>query len=93
MRDSIPKLRHYPSYRILIEAHVSSSGQEDADQALSEERALAVKRFLMWECGVADERVRSIGRGAIEPLARLPGENDTAYERRSRRARLVLVGE
>jgi len=93
LRDAVPKLRHYPTYRILIEAHVSASGDSEADQALSEERALAVKRFLMWECGVADERVRNVGKGASEPVSRMPGESDTGFERRNRRARLVLVGE
>jgi len=52
-----------------------------------------VKRFLMWECGVSDERVRSIGKGASEPVARLAAESDTSLERRSRRARVILVGE
>lgn len=93
LRDAVPKLRHYPTYRIFVEAHVSASGDSQADQALSDERALAVKRFLMWECGVADERVRSVGKGASEPLARMPGESDAGFERRNRRARLVLVGE
>jgi outer membrane protein OmpA-like peptidoglycan-associated protein len=93
LRDAVPKLRHYPTYRILVEAHVSTSGDTEADQLLSEERALAVKRFLMWECGVADERVRSIGKGATEPVVRVPGESGTAFDRRNRRARLVLVGE
>ena len=93
LQDAVPKLRHYPTYRIVVEAHVTSSGEPQADQTLSEERALAVKRFLMWECGVSDERVRSIGKGASEPVARLAAESDTSLERRSRRARVILVGE
>ncbi len=93
LREAVPKLRHYPSYRIVVEAHVAASDQPEADQQLSDERALAVKRFLMWECGVPDERIRSIGKGAAEPPKRLTGESETSYERGRRRARLVLVGD
>lgn len=93
LREAVPKLRHYPTYRILVEAYVSKSGDAEADHALSEERALAVKRFLMWECGVADERVRSEGKGSTEMVASLPGESAIAFERRNRRAKLVLVGD
>lgn len=93
LREAVPRLRHYPSYRVIVEAHVSDSGQADLDQALSEERALAVKRFLMWECGVPDERIQSIGKGATQPLPRLPDERQSAYDRRNRRARIILVGD
>jgi outer membrane protein OmpA-like peptidoglycan-associated protein len=52
-----------------------------------------VKRFLVEECGLNDERIRSVGKGATDPIARLATESDTSYERRNRRARLLLVGE
>jgi hypothetical protein len=68
LRDAVPKLRHYPTYRIVVEAHVASSGGPTDVQALSEERARAVKRFLVEECGLNDERIRSVGKGATTRL-------------------------
>jgi len=93
IRDAVPKLAHYPTYRILIEAHVAPSANPEADLALSEERAIAVKRLLMWECHVPEERLFTIGAGGSQPPQRIAGESQTAWERRARRARIILVGE
>lgn len=93
VRQAVPKLAHYPTYRVVVEAHVSPSDDPDADKALSEERALAVKRFLVWECGIPEERVFNIGLGGASPLPRQPGESQVAWERRARRAKIVLVGQ
>ena len=93
VRQAIPKLAHYPTYRVVVEAHVSRSDDAEAEKTLSEERAIAVKRFLVWECGVPEERVFTIGAGGAQPPARQPGETQVAWERRARRAKIVLVGE
>lgn len=92
VRASVPKLSHYPAYRIVVEAHVSPSDDPAADTALSEERAIAVKRFLMWECGVPEERIYTIGAGASQPPPRDPTMSRAAWERSARRAKIVLVG-
>lgn len=92
LKEAVPKLAHYPAYRIIVEAH-SYGNTPDVDMKLSEERAAEVKRFLTWECGIADERVLALGRGAEDLLPRQPDENEQAYARRSRRARVLLVGD
>ena len=51
-----------------------------------------MKRFLMWECRGPEERILARGRGSAEPPQRFPGENQAAWERRARRARIYLVG-
>lgn len=93
LRDAVPKLLHYPSSRLVVEAHVAPSPSTEDDQRLSDERALAVKRFLMWECGVPDERILALGLGGTQPPRREAGEGDSAWERRARRARVLLVGD
>ncbi len=93
IRDAAPKLANYPAFRVVVEAHVSPGESKEADQALSEARALEVKRFLSTECGVPEDRVLARGKGSGEPPQRYPGETDAAWARRARRARIYLVGQ
>ena len=93
IRDAAPKLANYPSFRVVVEAHVSPGESAEADRALSEARALEVKRFLAAECGVPEDRVLARGKGSAEPPQRYPGETDSAWTRRARRARIYLVGQ
>lgn len=58
---------------IVIEGHASTTGNADANQALSEARARSVKEFLV-EQGVADSRITSEGLGSAQPEYR-PGTN------------------
>ena len=93
IRDAAPKLANYPAFRVVVEAHVSPGESPQADQALSEARALEVKRFLTAECGVSEDRILARGKGSSEPPQRYPGETETAWARRARRARIYLVGQ
>jgi len=93
LRAAAPKLAHYPAYRIVVEAHVTPSDQPGADHALSKQRADAVKRFLVWECRVPEDRVLAIGAGGSDPPPVIAGEGSRAWERRTRRARIMLVGD
>ena len=93
IRDAAPKLANYPTFRVVVEAHVSPGASPEADQALSEARALEVKRFLAVECGVPEDRVLARGKGSAEPPQRYPGETDASWARRARRARIYLVGQ
>ncbi len=93
IRDAAPKLANYPAFRVVVEAHVSPSDSPEADQALSDARALEVKRFLSVECGVPEDRILARGKGSSEPPQRYPDETDSSWERRARRARIFLVGQ
>ncbi len=86
-------LRHYPNFRMVIEGHTGSRGDAAANLELSEERAEAVARYLGITYDVDENRVRAIGKGASEPLARRPGESSRAYNYRLPRVEIFLVAE
>ena len=93
IRDAVPKLANYPNFRVVVEAHVSPGDSPEADQTLSDERALEVKRFLVAECQVPEDRVLARGKGSTETPQRYPNESDAAWNRSARRARIFLVGQ
>jgi flagellar motor protein MotB len=75
--------------RLEIEGHTDSVGAEDYNQRLSEQRAGAVRDYLVGE-GVAAGTVGARGFGESRPIA----SNDTAAERQqNRRVEIVVSGE
>ena len=83
-------IAHYPNYRVLIKGHTGLSGDSDANQTLSQDRADAVKRYLEITHGITDARLLSTGVGALEPLPRMQGEGNRAYRYRLPRVELIL---
>jgi len=73
-------LKDYPSISLEITGHTSSEGDAAKNQRLSQERADAVKQWLV-ENGVAPERLQTRGAGAEEPIA----DNKTAAGREKNR--------
>ena len=63
LRDAIYKLAHYPKYRVIINGYVSPGSDPQADQQLSEERALVIKRYLVEQGGVQEDRIFAQGLG------------------------------
>jgi len=61
-------LVNYPSIKLEISGHTSSEGDATVNQRLSQERADAVKQWLV-DNGVAPERLKTRGAGPDEPLA------------------------
>ena len=71
---------------VAIVGHTDSQGDADANRALSERRAEAVRRALV-EAGVAGSRIEAEGRGASQPVA----DNATAAGRaKNRRVEIVV---
>ena len=93
IRDAVPTLANYPNFRVVVQAHVNPGDSPEADQALSDARALEVKRFLVTDCQVPEDRVLARGKGSADAPERYPNESDAAYGRRARRARIFLVGQ
>ena len=93
IQEATPILTHYPSYRIIVEAHVSPSDQPELDQQLSEQRAKAVKNFLIEECFISQNRIHAYGKGSSELPQRREGESIRAYNKKARRAKILLVGD
>jgi len=65
-------LQEYPESEVLIVGHTDSSGADDYNQSLSENRANAAGNLLI-RSGVAPSRVKMMGLGETEPIA----TNDT----------------
>ncbi|QHJ09033.1 OmpA family protein [Hymenobacter busanensis] len=80
-------LNNQSALRIRLEGHTDNQGPEDKNQLLSEQRAQAIKTFLV-KYGVAAERLETVGYGPTRPVA----PNDTeAHRRQNRRVECVVV--
>lgn len=74
--------------RVLIEGHTDNRGSANLNQALSQQRAEAVREALIEE-GVDPSRLSAQGRGKDQPVA----DNGTAEGRaRNRRVEIVISG-
>ena len=79
----------YPGLRIQVEGHTDSTGSDEYNQKLSEQRAEAVRGYLVGQ-GVPSASVTAVGFGKANPVA----SNDTAAGRQqNRRVELVVSGE
>jgi outer membrane protein OmpA-like peptidoglycan-associated protein len=79
-------LAAYPDRNIVIEGHTDARGSDSTNQALSQQRADAVREYL-GQRGVSAERMRAVGRGESTPIA----SNDTAEGRANNRRVEVIV--
>ncbi len=68
-------MNYYPKLEIIVAGHTDSTGPSDANQWLSENRALAVKNFLV-AMEISEGRIYTIGMGDKEPLASNDHEKD-----------------
>jgi outer membrane protein OmpA-like peptidoglycan-associated protein len=64
----IPVFNEYPDTNIQIFGHTDSSGSDELNQKLSEQRAQSVKTYLSGK-GLKSGRFTTIGRGEAEPIA------------------------
>jgi OOP family OmpA-OmpF porin len=87
MRKVQQALALFPDASILIEGHTDANGSDSANLILSQDRADAVKQYLVSQFGINAEKVSSIGYGEARPVA----TNETASGRsRNRRIDLVI---
>jgi outer membrane protein OmpA-like peptidoglycan-associated protein len=73
-------LNRYPDTDVIVKGHTDGSGDDGYNQTLSEQRADAVRRYLIAK-GVAPARITSVGFGESMPLA----TNSTAEGRQQNR--------
>jgi len=79
----------HPGLHLEVEGHTDAVGGDDYNQKLSENRAQAVRDYLIQQ-GIPDNSIVSRGLGKTQPVA----TNDTAEGRQqNRRVELVLSGE
>jgi outer membrane protein OmpA-like peptidoglycan-associated protein len=79
-------LTAHPDLKLTIEGHTDNVGAASANQTLSEQRAAAVKDYLVAKFGVDGARLVTKGFGATKPAA----PNTTAEGRQNNR-RVELV--
>ena len=92
-REDLAKLSgivlNYPSLRLTIEGHSDTSGKAEINQALSEQRANAVRDYLVKQ-GLEAGSVSAQGLGMSNPVA----DNSTAEGRqKNRRVEIIVSGE
>lgn len=79
--DVVTVLNNNPSLKIVIEGHTDNIGTEGYNQKLSEERAKAVKRYLVKK-GIQSDRLSIVGYGLSRPRATNDTEAGRALNRR-----------
>ena len=92
-REDLSKLSgvvlNYPSLRLTIEGHSDTSGKAEVNQTLSEQRANAVRDYLVKQ-GLQAGSVSAQGLGISNPVA----DNDTEEGRqKNRRVEIIVSGE
>ncbi|MFD2600677.1 OmpA family protein [Flavobacterium suzhouense] len=81
--------KEYPHAKFILEGHTDSDGSNALNQTLSENRAAAVKTWLV-EHGIAADRLKSVGFGETKPIA----SNKTAKGKaQNRRVEVKLIKE
>lgn len=80
LNNVVEIMKANPSYKLDINGHTDSQGNDDKNMALSKKRAESVKRFLT-EKGVDASRMAAYGFGETKPKA----TNDTAAGRAENR--------
>lgn len=76
----------FPDSSLVVEGHTDSNGSDSTNLILSQDRADAVKQYLVSNVGTNPEKVSSIGYGEARPVA----TNETT-EGRSRNRRIDLI--
>ena len=75
------------TFRFQIEGHTDTSGRKDRNMALSKERAMAVRSYLIANYGIKPDRLEAVGRGSddlLDPANPTSGVN--------RRVQIVNLG-
>ena len=92
-------IKRNPNATFVIEGHTDSTGSPEANQALSEERAESVKKWLVDNMGIAAERIGTVGLGSSKMIvppqaydAKAPGafEAEVARQQPNRRVEIVI---
>jgi len=75
-----------PEQKIVVEGHTDSNGGDASNLKLSQDRADAVRTYLIQK-GVKTDRISSVGKGEASPVA----SNDTAEGRANNRRVEIIV--
>ncbi len=78
--EAVEVLAEYEALKLLISGHTDSVGRPDKNQKLSDDRAAAVKAYMVGK-GIDSSRIETRGAGSNEPIA----DNDTKEGRAQNR--------
>lgn len=74
-------LKKDPSLKLTIEGHTSNDGDPGANKILSQQRAMAVKNYIISK-NIGSHRLTAIGYGASKPLTKGTTKSEKAQNRR-----------
>jgi outer membrane protein OmpA-like peptidoglycan-associated protein len=90
LQKAIDFVKKYPGRDISVEGHTDNVGKDKQNQALSEQRANAVKKYLVDKKAASGDKVKAVGYGKTRPVA----DNSTADGRfKNRRVEIVILSE
>ncbi len=75
-------LKENPKMRVEVGGHTDPTGNEKANQVISEKRALSAKKYLMDKFGIEENRLITKGYGATKPIADNKTEEGRSKNRR-----------
>jgi outer membrane protein OmpA-like peptidoglycan-associated protein len=81
LRNLASSLGKFPNTDLLIVGHTDGTGTTEYNQGLSQRRAIAASDYLVTQ-GVSLGRLRTSGRGELEPIAENDTENGRLLNRR-----------
>ena len=81
-------LKKFPKSSIVIEGHTDSRGSAENNRRLSEQRANAVKQYLIANMGLSQDVIQAVGYGKSRPIE----SNEKAKGRaKNRRIDVVII--
>lgn len=72
----------HPTYRLEIAGHTDSAGDPEFNQTLSQDRAEAIRRYILNKVNIPGDRIDAIGYGSSKPLREEQTEEDRRINRR-----------
>lgn len=79
-------IQTFPDCTVSVEGHTDSQGSDDANLSLSQERADAVRQYLLANLDINSNKILAIGYGETKPIA-----NNEAEEGRRKNRRIDVV--
>ena len=87
LQKAVAFVKKYPGHKVSVEGHTDSTGSEKYNQALSEKRAEAVKKYLLDNAATEADKIKTAGFGESKPIA----DNKTAKGRFENRRVEILI--
>lgn len=86
MHSDLNKLANFlidhPGFKLKISGHTDSSGKEEANLKLSQDRANAIKNYLQNTFGIEPQRILAVGYGSAKPIVEEISEKAMQLNRR-----------